>query len=79
MSTNLPVGCIPSVWQRDQVVIAAAVGALFGDRARVRCVRATFDATPGNWTRYGRVAIQTSHFVAAPLIRIEVDRALERT
>ena len=58
---------------RDRVIIAAAVAALFGRRAAVRQVRAVADGE-SEWMREGRVAIQTSHRMTAPLIRLAAER-----
>jgi len=59
---------------RDRVIIAAAVAALFGRRAAIRQVRAIADDSGSDWTREGRLAIQTSHRMTAPLIRLAAER-----
>jgi hypothetical protein len=52
--------------RHHEVVIAAAVAALFGGRARVRSIR---ERRAGEWDKEGRANVQKSHEVAAPLIR----------
>ena len=52
---------------RHQVIIAAAVAALAGRRARIVRIRELPDQ---GWTGQGRAAVQTSHGLTAPLIRI---------
>jgi hypothetical protein len=63
--------------RRDQVIIAAAVSALFGRHAAIRRVRAVPGKEAGAWLREGRLAIQASHRTAAPLIRAVGERAME--
>ncbi len=63
--------------RRDQIIIAAAISALFGRRAAVRQVRAVPGKEAGAWLREGRLAIQMAHRTAAPLIRPVGERAME--
>lgn len=60
--------------RRDRVIIAAAVAAMFGRRATVRQVRAIAGDRGSDWMREGRLAIQTSHRMNAPLIQLAVER-----
>ncbi len=62
-------------WRRDRVIIAASVAALFGPRVAIRHIRAVPGNGTGAWLREGRLAIQTSHRMAAPLLRLAADRA----
>lgn len=49
----------------DPVVIAAAVAAALGRKAKVRQIRA-LDQNPGiRWSRQGRAVVQSSHNPAA--------------
>jgi hypothetical protein len=53
--------------RRDRVVIAAAVAAVFGRRASIRAIRPVPGHAEGEWMREGRLAVQTSHRMPAPL------------
>jgi Na+-transporting methylmalonyl-CoA/oxaloacetate decarboxylase gamma subunit len=57
------VSAIPSEEEMDRhmVVIAAAVAAVVGSRARVRQVRAIRTPVSAAWARQGRISIQGSH------------------
>jgi hypothetical protein len=58
----------------DRVVIAAAVAALFGRPASIRSIKTVPGHGVGAWARAGRVDIQRSHGMTAPLIRHAADR-----
>jgi hypothetical protein len=60
--------------QQDRVVIAAAIAALFGRPAAIRHITGVPGHGPEAWTREGRLAIQRSHGMPAPLIRRAPDR-----
>jgi hypothetical protein len=60
--------------RNDRVVIAAAVAALFGGSAAIRSVKSVPGHGANAWTREGRLAIQRSHSISAPLIRQARDR-----
>jgi hypothetical protein len=47
--------------ERHKVVIAAAVTAVLGTRARVRQIRAINHPVTSRWARQGRIVVQTSH------------------
>ena len=55
-------------WPQDRVVIAAAIAALFGRSAAIRRIQAVPGHGADAWVREGRLAIQRSHAMAAPLI-----------
>ena len=57
-----------------RVVIAATVAALFGKPATIRSIKTVPGHGEGAWAREGRLAIQRSHGVTAPLIRYAADR-----
>ncbi len=56
--------------RRDRVVIAAAVGAVFGRRAEIRAIRSVPGHVEGAWMREGRLAVQGAHRMPAPLVRL---------
>lgn len=60
--------------QEDRVAIAAAVRALFGPTAAIRSIGVVGCDRDQTWTREGRLAIQTSHRMADPLIAIGRER-----
>ena len=60
--------------RRDRVIIAAAIAALFGRTAVTRRIRVVPDESEGTWMREGRLAVQTSHRMAAPLARLTAGR-----
>jgi len=60
--------------RRDRVVIAAAVAAVFGPSAAIRAVRTVPGHGHGAWMREGRLAVQESHRVTAPLVRLMAER-----
>ena len=64
----------PGQERQDLVIIAAAVAALFGRPAAIRHIRAVPGHGPEAWTREGRLAVQRSHGMPAPLIRRAPDR-----
>ena len=47
--------------EHHRVVIAAAVAALLGKRARVRQIRALDYRVHSRWSRQGRAVLQSSH------------------
>jgi hypothetical protein len=75
MNTDPMPGRDAEHWRRDRVIIAASVAALFGRRVAIRQIRAVPGNGAGAWLREGRLAIQTSHRMGAPLIRLAADRA----
>jgi hypothetical protein len=54
--------------RRDRVIIAAAVAALLGRPAVIRKIRPAPAHGAGAWSREGRLAVQRSHAMPAPLI-----------
>jgi hypothetical protein len=57
-----------SQWRRHKVIIAAAVAAVSGGRARIRRICATAEDHRA-WIRSGRLSIQSSHQLTLPLAR----------
>ena len=51
--------------EHHRVVIAAAVAALLGKRARVRQIRALDYRVHSRWSRQGRIQVQSSHNLGA--------------
>ena len=47
--------------EEHRVVIAAAVAAVLGRRARIRRIRAFDHKVSNRWARQGRVVVQSSH------------------
>jgi hypothetical protein len=56
--------------RRDRVVIAAAVAAVFGQRASIRAIRAVPGHAEGEWMREGRLSVQAAHRMPAPLVHM---------
>jgi hypothetical protein len=67
-TTKLPTEA-DSQWRRHQVIIAAAVAAVSGGRARIRGICAAPAEDHRAWVRSGRLSIQSSHQLTPPLAR----------
>lgn len=62
--------------RRHEVIIAAAVAAVLGDRTVLRSIQEVRKPGSRGWARQGRAAIQGSHQFPAPLIRVAPDWGL---
>ena len=58
----------------DHVVIVAAVAAVLGPSARIQSIRPLGPRHDGSWMREGRLALQTSHRMRDPLMRLAAPR-----
>ena len=54
--------------RHDRVIIVAAVAALFGAPAAIRRIRPVPGHGAGAWNREGRLTVQRSHVMPAPLM-----------